>query len=257
MMDQHERTCNNCDYKVSYMWISDAHDPETVTQFVATILEGKLAGSPAVTGKCPQCKNELSLESTTRVPEVVINKLHECRTSDTALPETIASSHVALATEIRQFSIGQKELWQLIPSLELESEGRSGWLDNASLTYKYGLWMVGSSLYGGRASYAVDCYTGYLVWLNDYIEKKELHFLDDASVLSLSEELDAQAVVDNFKSHIKEYENPPSYCTDEDWVKNVKRREEIREKFNLGERFVGEKTVICGCRNCERILNLL
>lgn len=235
------------------MCISDAHDPETVTQFVATMLEGKLEGVPAVTDKCPQCKNELTLESTTRVPEVVINKPHECSTPEMNLPGVT----IDLATEVRKSSISQKELWQLVPNLALEAEGRDGWGDNTSLCYKDGLWLVGNSTHGGRTPYVVDCFTGHLIRLHDFLEKQELHLLDDASVLSLASELDAQAVVDNFKSHIKEYENPPSYYTDEDWVKNAKWREETREKFNLGERFVREKTIICGCKNCERIFNLL
>lgn len=253
MMDQHTRICNDCDYEVSYMRISDAHDPETVTQFVATMLEGKLAGLSAVTSKCPQCKNELTLESTTKKLVIRINKPHECSASEVNLP----GIDTDLATVVRKASIDQKELWQLVPNLELEAEGRSGWEDNAFICYEKGLWLVGGPSNGSRSWYAVDCFTGHIIRTDDFLNKKELHFIDDAAVLSVAPELDAQIVVDYLQDHIQEYENPPSYYSDEQWEKNRKWREEIREKHDLREDFYREKIVVCGCKNCERILESL
>lgn len=64
MMWHERRVCIKCNYPVVYMVISDAHDPDIVEQFVATILEGDYKDSPAVTSKCPKCGESLSLDTT-------------------------------------------------------------------------------------------------------------------------------------------------------------------------------------------------
>ena len=66
MMKQESRKCNKCKYGVTYCIIDDAHSRPT-TQFVATMLKGRLKGSAAVTDKCPKCGSKLSLKSTTIV----------------------------------------------------------------------------------------------------------------------------------------------------------------------------------------------
>lgn len=254
MQDHQDRTCNECKYEIAYWYIWDAHDPEPSSGFQAIALKGKLKGKLTGTKKCPQCDSELTMESTRKIPKVTTNKPHECYASEVNLPRV----DIDLATKVRQSCIDQKDVWQLIPNLKLEAEGRSGWLDNASLCYEKGLWLVGSSQHG-RTDYAVECLTGHLIRVSDFLDKQELHFLDDVSVVSLGLELefDAQIVVDDFRSHIQEYENPPSYYSDEQWEKNRKWREEVRKKHDLRESFYREEIVICGCKNCERILTSL
>ncbi|KKT87311.1 MAG: hypothetical protein UX29_C0002G0012 [Parcubacteria group bacterium GW2011_GWA2_46_10] len=67
MMSSESRTCNECDYPVTYHWIWDAHDPAPVTQFTAKIIVGKSRGLYGVMDRCPQCEAVLTLDSTTKV----------------------------------------------------------------------------------------------------------------------------------------------------------------------------------------------
>lgn len=254
MMDQHKRTCNGCGYEVKYTWIHDAHDPAPVAGFDAVMLDGEHLGRSVGTETCPQCKSELTMESTTKSMVVSFNIPHECPSSDANLLPGVAE----LATEIRKSSIDQKELWQLLPNLRLEAEGRSGWSDFARLTYEHGLWLIGRSpSSGARTPYAVECASGYLVWIRDYIEEGEIHFLDDESVLTLAGKLDAQSEVDRLRSHITEYENRPSFYSEEEWKKTSEFREEVREKTGLSEIFRREEITICGCKPCKAIYEIL
>lgn len=70
MMHEERRECNGCNYPVTYMVISGAHDPYKVTQFVSIMLEGALAGRSVTTDNCPKCGRELNRMSTRPVGEI-------------------------------------------------------------------------------------------------------------------------------------------------------------------------------------------
>lgn len=64
MIDYESRLCNHCGYEVTFMVI-DA-DYEIVCQFVVIGLVGLDAHHAVVTDYCPQCENELTLDSTSK-----------------------------------------------------------------------------------------------------------------------------------------------------------------------------------------------
>lgn len=64
-----------------------------------------------------------------------------------------------IANMVRASVRNQRDIWRTVPHWTLEAEGRSGWRDNASLTYNHLLY----PLSGHHSTVYVDCYAGELV----------------------------------------------------------------------------------------------
>jgi predicted RNA-binding Zn-ribbon protein involved in translation (DUF1610 family) len=62
------RRCKKCGYKVIHHWICDVHGNHVLNEFVATQTKGDLKGLPMTATHCPNCGNELTIESTRKVP---------------------------------------------------------------------------------------------------------------------------------------------------------------------------------------------
>ncbi len=138
--------------------------------------------------------------------------------------QPIQESLKALATDIRQYCTDQAELWQQVPNLMLEADGRTGYADSAPICYLYGLWQVNRAI-------SVDCATGRLV----YRHRKPLQDADDAAVLELAscmEELDAATLVAGLTTRAQL--SRPSHYSPEMWAQAEQHRSHIRQAYGLG-----------------------
>lgn len=73
-----------------------------------------------------------------------------------------------LANEIRAFSRRQDDLWQRVPWLALEADGRTGYDGRLMGAYLEGYWGLGQVLEDGKFLVYVDLATGELVGRPDY-----------------------------------------------------------------------------------------
>lgn len=161
----------------------------------------------------------------------------------------IAQKRSEMASLIRQYSRSQKELWQQVPYLALQANGRGGFSEHYSRCYSQGYWIISSSSNhsgGGFYTVIVNCETGELV----YPHKKEPasdHFLMNISI----EELDASKVIKDLKKHATWKNSEMIHFDDhtcktpEEWrkkqakkygvkKKSYKRPEEIRKMVTAG-----------------------
>ena len=123
--------------------------------------------------------------------------------------DAIGSSKRCLVSLVRSYAEEQKELWQKVPWLALQANGRDGYSDHYSIAYGSGMWSVGPE--GSNYTDFVDCATGKLV-------DGELRDLSEARVLALAsrmEELDAEAIINNLLDEGRK--GRPSYCSVEEW----------------------------------------
>jgi hypothetical protein len=67
-----------------------------------------------------------------------------------------------LVWHIRLSCIEQKDLWQKVPYLALQADGRSGYHDQYNTAYRLGCWIIQSSLWQGHYHVYVDLETGEL-----------------------------------------------------------------------------------------------
>jgi hypothetical protein len=126
-----------------------------------------------------------------------------------------------LVDGIRQYSLSQNKLWQRVPLLALEADGRTGFSDQHARAYENGYWALESSAKEGRYQIFVDLADGRLV-NPEYISPNgskwkelaqdkiviqlgfHLHELD-ASAITCGLELDAQKPYPRYY-HGKEYD---------------------------------------------------
>lgn len=143
---------------------------------------------------------------------------------------TIETGVRMLIEHIRAFSRRQAALWQRVPYLALEADGRTGFNDNHSRAYRQGVWAVDSCVNGNYTIY-VDLATGELIDPFAFHEKGEIKPASDAGVLTLATklaELDAFAVVQRLEERARE--PVASYydrATQQRW------REETRREYKL------------------------
>ena len=138
----------------------------------------------------------------------------------------------SLVARIREYSIEQTSLWQQIPNLVLNAEGRTGFSEDYRLAYMWGYWAIDGSCSntGEDARVFVDLASGELVNYNSaYNTNVEQGLAQDVEVLKLAmhlDELDAHAIIRMLK---QEAEQPyPSYYKAErqdTWRKQ--KREEL------------------------------
>lgn len=142
------------------------------------------------------------------------------------LPE-LRQNAATLVRLIRGYSLSQQDLWQQVPNIALEADGRSGYLSLYQIAYEKGFWQlqVSPKMY-------VDLATGGLV--TNYTSKRP-SMATDSSVIHLAYQLDlinAQEIVDALKEKAKEpmaeYIQHPN---GRDW------RNGLRRALNLTERY--------------------
>ncbi len=152
-----------------------------------------------------------------------------------------------LAEGIRNYSKAQKKLWQRVPLLALEADGRDGFLDNYSRAYDTGFWALEAGIRDGCYSVYVDLATGELVDAYsasggfsvcdiDVPKESKIKPAGKEDVLTLAfrlDELDARKLVNSLERKAKE--PYPSYYNPEEqeaW------RDKKRKELNLQELFV-------------------
>ena len=122
-----------------------------------------------------------------------------------------------IAEELRKYSKSQKFLWQKIPYLALQEQGRTGYSDPPMTAYEYGLWHI-KGLF-------VDLETGELLDIHPTI------LANTSRVINLElEDLDAGAIVNRLTSDISTQEK--------DWPwdpieKRRKWRRSMTERLHL------------------------
>jgi len=157
-----------------------------------------------------------------------------------------------VAEEIRDYSRSQIELWQRIPLLALEADGRTGFNGKYSNAYYNGFWELNGSVRSVKEHYLVyvDLSNGELVdahlassavyACDSYIPKKSvLKPARNKEVLQLAfnlDELDAQEIVTSLEKESKEAY--PSYC---DLTKHEEWRTKTRAELNLPEFYVRQR----------------
>ena len=98
-----------------------------------------------------------------------------------------------LAARIRRFSENQKDLWQKVPYLALQADGRSGYSDQYARAYGHGFWAIRSSIVNGYYTICIDLETGRLVNSSNLtVAPRDETIIPLASALK---ELDAKDIV--------------------------------------------------------------
>lgn len=115
-------------------------------------------------------------------------------------PEEIkkkCNEHVEL---IRDYARSQKDLWQQVPYLALQSYGRGGFGDIGRACYTEGYWTITSSQMSSIGGYSiiVDCETGELVY-----PYKKTPAPDQCLLLININDLNAEKVIEELKEHAK------------------------------------------------------
>ncbi|PJE51115.1 MAG: hypothetical protein COV29_02475 [Candidatus Yanofskybacteria bacterium CG10_big_fil_rev_8_21_14_0_10_36_16] len=77
--------------------------------------------------------------------------------------EEIGSTAKELIDKIREISRLQRSLWQQVPYLALQADGRTGYADQYMRAYRSGYWVITSSCRDGCYHVSVDLETGELV----------------------------------------------------------------------------------------------
>lgn len=129
---------------------------------------------------------------------------------DKAMAERIEKDVQELTDFIRDFSKEQKDLWQKVPYLALQADGRSGYSGQYSRAYEQGYWAIKGSTSEGRYTVYVDLETGELV---DAFDPRKPADNKNVIVLALAlalKELKAAEIVKKLsdeakKSHYKDY----------------------------------------------------
>lgn len=138
-----------------------------------------------------------------------------------------------LASRVREYCRSQKETWQLVPSLALAADGRTGWSDSYSMAYHHGYWQIHASISEGYYQTCVDLATGELVLP---LENRRTLQVEDQVVLPLSlhlNELDAQALVDSLRAQAQ----APCHPLIEAYGAETQRAR-LRAELQIPERYV-------------------
>lgn len=110
-----------------------------------------------------------------------------------------------LAERVKRFSENERDLWQKVPYLALQADGRSGYSDQYSRAYDQGFWAIHSSAVNGYYRVYVDLETGRLADPSNLIKTP-----CDEDIITLAahlDELDAQNIV----TELGKYSTEPTY----------------------------------------------
>jgi hypothetical protein len=148
----------------------------------------------------------------------------------------IISDASNLVKKIREYSRSQKELWQQVPWLALEADGRTGW--GYSRCYNDGLLELDACKSDGRYQALVDLATGDIINAFKFYNKvpPKIVLADDEEVLRLSfhmDQLDVKKFVGVLKREAKKH-----YGSYYDPQEQEARKTEIRERSNLQKIYV-------------------
>ena len=160
--------------------------------------------------------------------------------------ETIVAAE-KVVKDMRDYSRSQKELWQRIPLLALEADGRTGFSDNYSRAYRSGFWALDESVSGGDYLVYVDLATGELV--DAYSASSSISVCDvdvpkDSALTPAREEevlklalnldgLDAQQIVTSLEEEAR-----APYSSYYDLKEQEAWRTETRTELNLPQFYV-------------------
>lgn len=141
----------------------------------------------------------------------------------TATNESLTQSVQDLVQDMRDWCESQVELWQQVPNLALEADGRTGFLGNWGYCYTYGFWRIWESTpRGGYLLCSVDCVSGKLARDTASFKKGELVLASDKEVAQLLmrlDDIDAQKVVENLTAHAQKPISPYITSVNPDWPK--------------------------------------
>lgn len=153
----------------------------------------------------------------------------------------ITAAKKALVKRIREYARSQKALWQRVPWLALEADGRTGHGDNNSRAYRLGVWALRSSARVGHYHVYVDLATGVLIDPFTFHHKKGR--LDPASndaILALADridELDAAALVAELEQKAKEpHGSYYSAAEKRAWRENIRKERGLEKVFTATQR---------------------
>lgn len=138
-----------------------------------------------------------------------------------------------LAREIRAYSESQVHLWQLVPNLALEADGRTGFSEYFIPCIEDGFWQITTG--AGHVLLSVDCATGRLAHYYASRHQQKLVDARDDDVLWLAtrmDEIDAAGIIGRLSA--KAQMERPSYYSETEWERAERRRVDAREKYGLG-----------------------
>ncbi len=145
----------------------------------------------------------------------------------------ISEQASALVASIRDHVRSQKELWQQVPWLALQADGRAGYSGLNGRAYRTGYWAVKANRESGSYSVYVDCATGELVnaWAPerlalDFEVAKFAFDMDQFNVAALLEEFKLDARRERHRA----IEQKPDF-----W------REDLAERLGLEKVYVRRK----------------
>lgn len=118
---------------------------------------------------------------------------------------------------IQAFSKRQKELWQQVPYLALQADGRSGFSGQYATAYMTGFWVI-----SGRDSnpYRVNCVTGAICYWSDTAPEVDPV---NTGLLQVSIDLiDVNRIIDELKkTAAREYASYQNAETVDAWRKDI------------------------------------
>ena len=146
------------------------------------------------------------------------------------MKRTLGADVSSLAEELRMFSKAQKELWQRVPWLALQADGRSGYSDGYAFAYHKGLWRIEASVQNSNYVVAIDCATGepINIW-----QHKPASDLDLLHCMHKWKDFDAEHVVAELRKHGK-----AAHFSGYDAKKVEAWRAELVQKLGLKEVYV-------------------
>jgi hypothetical protein len=152
------------------------------------------------------------------------------------MKKTIEQNAQTLIDMIRQYSRDQKELWQQVPYLALQADGRSGYSDNYSRAYRTGYWALESSIVKGYYNIFVDLSNGDLVNAID-----ESQFADAEQIIKVAfhlEEIDACEIIDDLTAKAKSLPWKGYAKSAQDrWRKDLIKELDLKKRYTLRENY--------------------
>lgn len=153
-----------------------------------------------------------------------------------------------LVENIREYSRSQQELWQQIPNLALEADGRTGYDNNYSRAYRVGYWGLDSCVIDGYYQVHVDLATGELIDANvglpycpvisdvAYVPKKSQSIIaPDNKVIHLAyslHELNAPRIIRELEKKAQEPVRDYIINADgKDWRDKLRKELQLTEKY--------------------------
>lgn len=158
------------------------------------------------------------------------------------LSEEIERKRDELVEMIREYSRGQKELWQLVPNLALEADGRTGY--GFQRVYGQGVLALQSTIFSGSYTVYVDLATGDLVSPITFHDQGELDLALDTNVLRVLarlDELDAQKFVDHLRARSQEPHSSHSHHNEQEtreWRRKIREEQGLQDIFTAEQRGV-------------------